>query len=49
MQLIDDLPHNYGGDYALDNWKRSLEVNNVIELQRKQRVQPEKKLNLWIG
>jgi hypothetical protein len=26
-KLIDDLPHRYGGDYATENWRASIETN----------------------
>jgi len=48
-QLITDLPHRSGGEYAVDNWRRSIEINNVIDLENRQRVQSQRKLNLYVG
>jgi len=47
--LVDDLPHRSGNDFIVDNWRRSIEANNIIDFERRQRVQPEKKLNLYVG
>jgi hypothetical protein len=44
-QLIDDLPHRYGGDYATENWRRSIE-QNILEFPSKRGA---KKLDLSSG
>jgi hypothetical protein len=35
-QLIVDDPHRSGNDFILENWKRSIQTNNIIDFENRQ-------------